>query len=245
MRVIVASILAVFFMHASYALPKGFVYLSDIDASILQDIRYASDHNFIGRPIHGYDAPRCILTKETAQALAKVQKELQPLSLSLKVYDCYRPVMAVQDFMAWSKDSKQQEMKAEFYPRVNKADFFRLGYVAEKSGHNRGSTVDLTLVTLPVVSQPAYHKGQPLLACTATYLQRYRDNSIDMGTGFDCMDILSHGLNRDVGDRAFKHRMMLRNLMIKHGFQPYEEEWWHFTLKNELYPNTYFNFPVK
>jgi len=198
-----------------YALPNQFVYLKDVDPSILQEMRYAGYHNFIGRPIKGYETGTCILTKPAAQALSKVQHELLKQSLSLKVYDCYRPTMAVLDFITWSRDVKHQEMKQEFYPAINKADMFRLGYVAEKSGHSRGSTVDLTI------------------------------NSLEMGTNYDYMDTLSHADNREINAIAYQHRMLLRTLMMKHGFQPYEKEWWHFTLDNEPYPNTYFNFKVK
>ncbi len=232
-------------LNVVYALPAGFVYLHDIDPSILQDIRYAVFHNFIGRPIIGYKAKQCILTQEAAHALANVQKKLKTLSLSLKVYDCYRPTMAVADFLTWSKEPSQQKMKAEFYPGINKADMFRLGYVAEKSGHSRGSTVDLTIVPIPTPSQPIYHPQQKLVSCTAPYSRRYQDNSIDMGTGYDCMDVLSHALNPDISKIAMQHRLLLRQIMIQNGFEPYAYEWWHFTLKNEPFAGNYFNFLVK
>lgn len=240
-------LLLVLFLSANiaYALPHGFVYLRDVDPSILQDMRYASSHNFVGEPIAGYEAGECILTKDTALALAKIQKQLNQSSLTLKVYDCYRPTAAVDHFIAWSKDRSHQEMKAEFYPMVNKADVFSLGYVAMKSGHSRGSTVDLTIVPLPSPTDASYMPGQKLISCSASYQQRYRDNSIDMGTGFDCFDELAHGLNKNVTPVVYKHRMMLRKIMIEYGFVPYENEWWHFTLKNEPYPHNYFNFPVK
>jgi zinc D-Ala-D-Ala dipeptidase len=233
------------YINAVYALPAGFVYLHDIDPSILQDIRYAGFHNFIGRPIKGYQAKQCILTQEAAYALAKVQKKLKPLSLSLKVYDCYRPTLAVADFVAWSKDRSQQQMKTEFYPRVDKADVFRLGYVAKKSGHSSGSTVDLTIVPIPTPSQASYHPQHELVSCTAPYQLRYHDNSIDMGTGFDCMDVLSHALNPEISKMATQQRLLLRQIMIQYGFEPYENEWWHFTLKNEPFADKYFNFIVR
>lgn len=226
------------------ALPNNFVYLHDIDPSIQQDIRYASYHNFIGRPITGYQTSQCILTQPAAQALAKLQKELNKYSLSLKVYDCYRPQMAVNDFINWSQLQNQQQMKAEFYPRVNKADFFKLGYVAAKSGHTRGSTTDLTIVPLPTPPQQTYHPGQKLVACFAPYKKRFHDNSIDMGTGFDCMDETAHYANLTINKTAQKNRKLLHDIMIKYGFAPYADEWWHFTLRNEPYSNTYFNFPV-
>lgn len=245
MRFVCGLVFLFVIMNTAYALRPGFVYLHDVDPTILQDMRYMGFHNFIGRPIKGYEAKRCILTEKAALALSEVQKELEKNALSLKVYDCYRPTMAVQDFLTWSKDPKNQKMKSEFYPRVDKADVFRLAYVAEKSGHSRGSTMDLTIVALPIQPQAHFHPGQELIACTAPYKQRYHDNSLDMGTGFDCLDELSHALNQDISPLAMKHRMRLRQVMLKHGFLPYENEWWHFTLKDEAYPNTYFNFHVK
>ncbi len=226
------------------SLPNGFVYLKEFAPSILQDIRYAGYHNFVGRPIKGYKTDECILTKQAALALRDVQTELTKSHLSLKVYDCYRPQMAVDDFTAWSKINSQQSMKAEFYPHINKSDFFKLGYVAKKSGHTRGSTVDLSIVSIPIKQQASYHKGQPLVACFMPYKIRYQDNSIDMGTGFDCFDPATHSDNHAINSVAIKHRQLLRNIMKKYYFIPYSKEWWHFTLKNEPYPNTYFNFPV-
>lgn len=232
-------------LFAQNNLPSGFVYLADVAPSILQDIRYAGDHNFIGHPITGYEKPNCILTKQAAEALAQVQNELLKSNLSLKVYDCYRPQRAVNEFIAWSKQLDQQQMKGEFYPRVNKADFFQLGYVAAKSGHSRGSTMDLTFVALPVKPEAIYQPGQKLVACYAPYQERYQDNSIDMGTGFDCMDETAHPDNTPVGLAPYHNRMLLRAIMEKYGFKPIATEWWHFTLKNEPYPDTYFDFPVQ
>jgi D-alanyl-D-alanine dipeptidase len=225
-------------------LPSNFVYLKEIDPTIVQDIRYATSHNFIGHPIAGYTAAECILTKPAATALAQVQKELKQSALSIKVYDCYRPQQAVAEFITWSSQAELQPMKAEFYPRVNKADFFKLGYVAKKSAHTRGSTIDLTIVPLPTPPQKAYTAKQKLVACFAPYLQRFADNTIDMGTGFDCLDTQAHQDNTDISIVAQHNRMILKTVMEKHGFDPYSAEWWHFTLKNEPYPDTYFNFPV-
>lgn len=231
------------FAAAANSLPLDFVYLKEIDPSIQQDIRYFTSHNFIGSPIVGYQAPECILTKAAAQALSAIQKELQQSGLSLKVYDCYRPQRAVNEFIAWSQKTEDQKMKAEFYPRVNKADFFVLGYVGAKSGHTRGSTVDLTIIPVGAKSQ-AYRPNQPLIACDAPYSQRFNDGSIDMGTGFDCMDPLSHNDNQSINPAAYKNRQLLKTMMEKHGFLPFQTEWWHFTLKNEPHPDSYFDFPV-
>ncbi|CAN5211119.1 M15 family metallopeptidase [soil metagenome] len=229
------------FLAIANNLPNGFVYLRDIDPSIQQDMRYAGYHNFIGHPLPGYQANTCILTKVTALTLKQIQAELRQSKLSLKVYDCYRPQTTVNAFIKWSKDAKQQAMKAEFYPRINKVDFFKLGYVAKRSGHSRGSTVDLTLI--PIGSKSAkYRPGHAVAACFAPYRQRFQDNSIDMGTGFDCMDELAHPLNNQLGKVVYFNRMMLRQIMLKYGFVPLAEEWWHFTLKQEPFKNSYFNF---
>ncbi len=226
-------------------LPPGFVYLKDIDPSIIQDIRYAGYHNFIGHPISGYKAAECILTRPAATALARVQQSLRPYSLSLKVYDCYRPQLAVNEFINWSRLPALQQMKAEFYPRVNKADFFKLGYVASKSGHSRGSTVDLTLVALPLAKQEQYFPGQKLRSCFAPYTQRFNDGSIDMGTSFDCLDPTAHFANPAIHGKAAQNRSFLKSMMEKQRFAPYAIEWWHFTLQDEPFPDTYFSFPVQ
>lgn len=232
-------------LGAARQLPADFVELKQVAPTIRYEIRYAGAHNFLGRPVAGYGAARCLLTKKAALALANVQNVLQKSGLSLMVYDCYRPQQAVDDFIGWSQRPHQQSMKAEFYPRVEKQDFFKLGYVAERSGHSRGSTVDLTITPAAVLQASPYRRGQTLVACFAPYLKRFKDGSIDMGTGFDCMDKRSHPNNQQVGLVAYQHRQLLAKLMQQHGFQPYEKEWWHFTLKNEPYPNTYFNVAMK
>lgn len=234
-------------MSAAATPPGGFVYLKNVDSSIVQDMRYASYHNFIGRPIKGYHAATCILTKAAAMALHNVQTELKQSGLSLKVYDCYRPQQAVNDFIQWSGQRDQHAMKEEFYPRVNKADVFKLGYVAAKSGHSRGSTIDLTIVPLAAATPTLVNKlhRKKLIACFQPYLKRVYDSSIDMGTGYDCLDPSAHNDNTDINLVAYHHRQLLKAIMQKYGFMPYKQEWWHFTLSNEPYPNTYFNFPVK
>lgn len=200
--------------------PNEFVYLKKMNPTIQEEVRYYSANNFIGRPIQGYQKPVCILTKSAAMALLNVQSELKEKHLGLKVFDCYRPQMAVDDFSQWAHDPEDQKMKNAYYPHINKADLFKLNYLAFRSGHTRGSTVDLTIIDL--------HTNEPL----------------DMGTPFDFMDPLSHPSCRLITSEQFKNRMLLQTLMIKFGFLPLKTEWWHFTLKNEPYPNTYFNFPV-
>src|SRR5438309_4505362 len=150
---------------AASALPRGFVYLRDIDPTIVQDIRYAGSHNFVGRPIKGYLAAECILSISAADALARVQKKLAEKKLALIVWDCYRPKRAVADFFAWSRDSARAEMKAEFYPRTDKASLFALGYIAIRSAHSRGSTVDLGLVPSDASLASPADRAQSLRAC--------------------------------------------------------------------------------
>lgn len=197
-----------------------FVYVTEIIPNIKQDIRYFGNNNFVGRPIIGYKKPVCLLTSEAANALSKVQALLNKQNLSLLVYDCYRPQMAVNDFIQWSQNA-DQTMKSLFYPHIDKRNLFKLNYIARRSGHTRGSTVDLTIVDLE------------------------NNHILDMGTPFDYLDPLSHPDNRNITKEQFQNRMLLRSLMIKFGFSPIRTEWWHFTLKNEPYKNTYFNFFVE
>lgn len=167
-------------------MPDSFVFLEDVDSTILQEIRYYSTHNFMGRRVEGYNTPSCILTKEAAQALKFVQSNAIELGYTLKVYDCYRPQQAVDDFVSWSSNTMDLLMKEEFYPTLDKLELFP-DYIATKSGHTRGSTLDLTLVPLPIPSQDVYSPGQPLVNCFASVDERFHDNTIDMGTGFDCL----------------------------------------------------------
>lgn len=228
-----------------FGLPSSFVYLNEVDPSIIQEIRYAGHHNFVGRPIKGYEQATCVLTRETALALKKIQYQLLKKNLSLKVYDCYRPVSAVNDFWQWSTQSKDTTMKAEFYPRINKDHLFKLGYIAKHSGHSRGSTVDLTVVNLNNLQQDDYRSPLELKECYAPFAQRFRDNSLDMGSGFDCLDRVALVNNQSITQQAKKNRLFLQQIMIKNGFVPYHKEWWHFTLKKEPFPHTSFNFAVR
>jgi zinc D-Ala-D-Ala dipeptidase len=229
--------------HDRATLPAGFVYLSQVAPSIVQDIRYAGDYNLVGRPIAGYGAPECILTKPAADALANVQRELGDIGLTLRVYDCYGPKRATDDLIAWSKDPSDRAMKAAFYPRVDKTQLFKLGFLDVKSAHSRGSSVDLTIERLPLRDLPKYVKGDPLYSCVGRYRERYHDGSLDMGTTFDCMDELSRS-DAEVGPIAASHRQTLDAIMHKYGFSGHKEEWWHYTLRGEPYPRTYFNFPI-
>jgi zinc D-Ala-D-Ala dipeptidase len=224
--------------------PQPLVDIHSIAPSIVIDMRYAGDHNFIGHPIPGYLAPRCLLTKPAAEALAAVQSDLAKFGLGLKVYDCYRPQRAVDFFVKWAKDPAAQHMKQEFYPRIDKAVLIREGYIASPSTHSRGSTTDLTIVPLPYSRQPHYTASRSLTACYAPVSERFDDGSLDMGTGFDCFDLTAntHAAGLTAQQRA--NRMLLATEMIQHGFAPYRYEWWHFTLKAEPYPDTFFDQAV-
>ncbi|GGZ59310.1 M15 family metallopeptidase [Streptomyces bluensis] len=224
--------------------PEAFVALRTIDPTILQDIRYFTRHNFVGDRITGYKQPLCILTRPAAEALHKAQVKLLKQGYTLKVYDCYRPQRAVDHFVRWAKDLGDQRMKTEFYPQVDKTRLFTDGYIAEKSGHSRGSTVDLTLVKLPAGPTRPYIPGEPLVPCYAPRSERFPDNSVDMGTGYDCFDTRSHTDDPRITGQQRTNRQLLKGTLEALGFVNLPEEWWHFTYKPESYPDTYFDFPV-
>src|SRR3984957_4423104 len=203
---------------AGSALPAGFVYLRDIDPTIVQDIRYAGSHNFVGRPISGYLAAECIISVSAANALEEVQRKLAEKKLSLIVWDCYRPKRAVDDFFQWSRDPTHSEMKAEFYPRTDKAMLFALGYIARRSAHSRGSTVDLGIVPSAFSSAPPPDPSRPLKACTSPKGERFEDGTIDLGTGYDCLDVLANSSNPLVGGIAQHNRQTLKSYMKAAGF---------------------------
>jgi len=231
--------------RAQGGLPEGFVDVKALIPSVELDIRYFGPHNFVGQRVDGYLAPKCILTRKAAESLSRVQEELKDFGLSLKVYDCYRPQRAVDHFVRWAKDVDDTLTRQEFYSTVDKRNLFKDGYIASRSGHSRGSTVDLTIVPVPVPAQDEYRPGDPLQACYAPAGRRFKDNSVDMGTGFDCFHELSHPLNPRVGLQQRMNRMLLKVLMDKHGFKNYDQEWWHFTLRGEPFPESYFDFPIQ
>ncbi|MFF9860808.1 M15 family metallopeptidase [Streptomyces tendae] len=224
--------------------PEDFVALRAVDPTIIEEMRYVTAHNFVGERVDGYRQPLCILTRPAAEALHRAQTRLLRQGYSLKVYDCYRPQRAVDHFVRWAEDLDDQDMKAEFYPDVDKTRLFADGYIAEKSGHSRGSTVDLTLVRLPARPTRPYHPGQPLVPCFAPQDERFPDNSVDMGTGYDCFDTRSHALDPRIQGVQRANRLLLKDTLEDAGLVNLPEEWWHFTYKPESYPDTYFDFPV-
>jgi D-alanyl-D-alanine dipeptidase len=226
--------------------PGAFVSLHDVDPSIVIEMRYFTPHDFMGRRVPGYRENVCLLTRPTAEALKRVQATVRAKGYTLKVYDCYRPQRSVDAFVKWAKDLGDRRMKAEFYPRVRKQVLFKQGYIAAQSGHSRGSTLDLTLVKLPARRQERYHRGDRLRDCAGPRSKRFRDNTIDMGTGYDCFDPLAHPYaKRFRGTKFRRNRLLLRTPMKAAGFAPLATEWWHFTLADEPYPDTYFDFPME
>jgi zinc D-Ala-D-Ala dipeptidase len=223
------------------ALPRGFVYLSDVAPSIVQDIRYAGAHNIVGRALPGYLAPACVLTERAAFALAKAQEELTAAGLTLRVYDCYQPQRAGNALLVWSKKPSDQQMKAEYYPRVAKSQLFSQGYLSVSSPGARGSGIAVTVERIGMPSPTPWVAG--LHSCIAPFVERYHDGSIDMGTNFGCMDPLSRA-SEALGAIADSHRAMLADLLEKYGFKRYGNLWWSFVLADEPFPKTRFDFPI-
>jgi zinc D-Ala-D-Ala dipeptidase len=215
------------------ALPEPLVYLSDIDRSILQDMRYAGPDNFTGRPVPGYAAAECVLLREAAESLSRVQRALLARKLSLKVYDCYRPRSAVRAFVAWVKDGETaaaDPLLKRFHPNIQRNRLIVDGYVAAVSQHSCGDTVDVTLVELPVTPVAAFDRGATYGPCTGPARQRAPDNGVDMGTGYDCFDARSHTATRGLTEAQVRWRQTLVEAMAREGFRNYRKEWWHFTL---------------
>jgi zinc D-Ala-D-Ala dipeptidase len=214
--------------NVSSALPGDFVYLRDVDPTILQDIRYASTNNFTGRRLAGYQAAECVLRREAAAALARVQQDLKPRGLSLKVLDCYRPQRASRAMLAWANDGTEAQRR--YYPRLNKRELFSLGYIAAYSGHSTGVVVDLTLVDLAADGSAAFAPEKTYADCTAPADKRAPEGSVDMGTGFDCFDTASHTASASITPQQRRWRQTLKAAMGQHGFVNYFREWWHFSL---------------
>ena len=200
--------------------PSGFVLLADYVPHIVQEIRYYSTYNFIGERIDGYEEPCALLTKEAARALKAVSNEVFVQGYRLKVFDAYRPACAVKSFVLWGIEDQDIRMKPYFYPDLEKQELFAKGYIAKQSSHSRGSAVDLTLLDMKTGKE------------------------VDMGSPFDLFSEVSHPDCREITEEQYENRMLLQNVMVRNGFEPIFCEWWHFSLKNEPYPDTYFTFPV-
>jgi len=219
---LVLALIAAFGTQAALAQERStaFVDAVTIVPGLVADMRYAGSHNFIGRPIDGYEAPHCLLTQAAADALADVARDLAARGLVIKVFDCYRPTRAVMNFVRWAHDLNDTAGKAEFYPDVDKRTLFRDGYIASRSGHSRGSTADLTLATAG-------------------------GRELDMGTPFDFFSRKSWTADASISPEQHANRLLLAAAMRRRGFRGYDREWWHFTLRSEPFPETYFDFPVR
>lgn len=202
-------------------LPSGFAYLKEIIPDIVLEMRYAGSNNFIGKPIQGYQQPKAILTTASAEALKKVQIELGNQGYCLKVFDAYRPQAAVNHFIAWARNPEDTIMKAAFYPGIEKKDLFKLGYISTRSGHSRGSTVDLTLIDADTGKE------------------------LKMGGTYDFFGEISHHDSSKITSEQKEKRELLQRTMSKYGFRAYPQEWWHYTFRREPYPDTYFDFVIK
>ena len=200
--------------------PSHFVVLADYVPGIVQEIRYYSTYNFVGDRIDGYEEPCALITKEAARALKSVSNQMNVQGYRLKVFDAYRPAAAVRHFVLWGLEDLDLRMKPYFYPELEKQELFAKGYIASRSSHSRGSTIDLTLLDMQTGKE------------------------LDMGSPFDLFSEKSHPDSREVTDEQYANRMLLQDVMVNNGFLPLDCEWWHFTLKNEPFPDTYFEFPV-
>jgi D-alanyl-D-alanine dipeptidase len=224
-------------------LPAGFVYLRDVDATIIQDIRYASANNFVGRPLAGYGAAECVVKREVGLRLKSVQQELARQNLSLKMFDCYRPVRAVADMVAWSRDRKETAAGKRYNPAFRKIDLFRLGYVATHSQHSTGAALDLTLVDLAADNSARFDPAKSYSDCTAAAEARAPEGSVDMGTGYDCSDVKAHAAAASITPAQRRWRNVLRAAMARQGFVNYSKEWWHFSLPGAGGPA--YDFPIQ
>lgn len=215
--------------HAE-VLPGDFVYLRDIDPTIIQDIRYATSNNFVGRWLAGYGAAECVVKREVGIRLKAAQLELAGQNLSLKMLDCYRPARAVADILAWAYNGKETAAEHRYNPSFSKADLFRLGYVATRSGHSTGAAVDLTLVELKADNSAVFDPQKEYADCTAPASARAPEGSVDMGTGYDCSDVKAHTAASSITAAQRRWRNLLVAAMARQGFVNYAKEWWHFSL---------------
>lgn len=212
---------SLFYCQDKQTLPEGFGYVKEHIPNIHIDLRYFKNHNFLGNPVDGYNKEVAILSSKAIVALKNVQRELKKYNLSIKIFDSYRPQTAVNHFVRWAKKLNDTVSKVEFYPNVKKQHLFKEGYIASKSGHSRGSTLDITLVDIATGKE------------------------LDMGSAWDFFGKESWVENKNLSTQQLANRMLLQTIMRKNGFIPYPKEWWHFTLANEPFKDTYFDFPVE
>src|SRR5262249_26473624 len=229
---------------AQRGLPAGLVYLRRVRPTIPQDIRYAGSDNFVGRPLPGYEAAECILRHDVAAALKRVQADLSASGLSLKVYDCYRPVRAVRAMAAWVNDGRSEVATKRFFPNLPKSSLLRAGYIASRSRHSSGTTPDLTLMRAAAAPAPAFAPTAAYGPCTAPLAQRSPDNAIDMGTSFDCFDAASYTASAAIGAEQRRWRRVLLDAMRKQGFANYDHERWHFSYAGSAGAPAY-DFPIR
>jgi zinc D-Ala-D-Ala dipeptidase len=247
-RVFAAAALAAILIQearAQGALPPGFVYLRDVDPRIAQDMRYAGSDNFVGRPLPGYDAAECILRQDVAAALKRVQTDLAAAGLSLKVYDCYRPARAVRAMAGWAHDGRPGEATRRFFPKLQKGSLFALGYISSRSQHSTGVAVDLTLIAAGGTHATPFDPRAAYGPCTGPATQRSPDDSVDMGTGFDCFDAKSHTASGDIASDQRQSRRRLVAAMAAHGFHNYHREWWHFSYGRLGIAAGGYDFPIR
>ena len=240
--VIALVAVAVISSARSQTLPGGFIYLREIDPTIRQDIRYAGVNNFMGRPLTGYGAAECIVKPDLGLALKRVQSELAPRNLSLKMLDCYRPARAVHDMVVWATNGRETAAERRYNPAFAKTELFRLGYIARYSGHSTGAAVDLTLVDLKADNSQAFDPDKAYADCTARAAARAPEGSVDMGTGYDCSDPKAHTDARSITDSQRRWRRLLVAAMARQGFVNYAREWWHFSLPRAGGPA--YDFPI-
>ena len=214
---------------AAQPLPGGFVFLRDIDPTIIQDIRYAGSNNFVGRPLGGYEAAECVVKRDVGLALKRVQQDIAAQKLSLKMLDCYRPARAVADIAAWAQNGSETTTDRRYNPSFSKTDLFRLGYIATHSGHSTGAALDLTLVDLQADNSGAFDPGKAYADCTAPASVRAPEASVDMGTGYDCSDAKAHTAAQSITPEQRRWRNLLVMAMARQGFVNYAKEWWHFS----------------
>lgn len=231
-------------LNETVNLPEGFVYLHQIDSTIIQQMMYYDTRNFVGKRIDGYKANRAVLTKEAATALKNLQQDIKNDNYSLVIYDAYRPNKAVQYFVSWGEDVADQKMKDSYYPYINKAEIFQLGYVAKRSPHSRGSTVDLTIIELEKQLNPNPKMIKRPLK-DGRLIPYFDDNTVDMYSSVDLMDLASSHDSKLIDELYLQNRNYLREKMKKHNFKEYSVEWWHYTLQDEPYKDQYFDFDVE